>query len=860
MTLRRVTVVASEILGIPGTGGPGTADSFLAVALGRHGHDVELLVAPGRDVSGLSEEWERRYAESNVRVRPLAGHGAVRPAFLAPARHVYDALRSNPPDVVVADDWRALAYAALRSRQLARSLAETAFVLYCHGPARVFAEAARKVPDTVARFGEEVAQRACVELADAVVSPSEWLVSWLHEHRWPVGESVHIIQNLWQSAALEEPVDRVAAGSRIRRLAFFGQLREGKGIDIFIASLRQLHPQLLEGVDLLFLGHTRRWTPAQVRDEMGSEVVDQLASIRLETQLERAAAIAELKVPGTLAVMPSLLENSPYAVAECIEQGVPFLAADVGGTPELVAAEDRGRVLHRPSPADFAAAIARALASPTGIEPARPARTPEQSLAAWLELIETVGPSARPTAATPQRIAVVASGDQSLRRARILAERTQTVAVDVIQAESRSLGLEQANAAWVVFVDDDDVPDDALVDELVAAQAASGADAVTAAVRPADDTGGAQLFLGNPGPLGLIENQYGVIGLIRRSLATPDSDWLLFARLALGGAQIVSIPDPLSVHLGHPATVEDRDGEALAVLEAFEAAGPAALQELPQLTATLAAALPRSHANGASGGLSGGRGRIPRAVARRLRTQIRRFSRPRVASVADAADDRPPLNVLHIGKTGGTALKHVLLEHQAASRYQLLFRGHDVTLPDVPVGERYMFLIRDPLTRFVSAFNGRFREDRPRYHYPWREEERIAFAIFKTPDQLAVALSSADAGERARAEAAMHGIGHVNTPYTAWFPDESAFRERLPDLFFIGLQDRLDEDFELLKRKLGLPGDATLPRDETIAHKTPKGFESQLSELGRANLERWYERDVALVRLCRELAPRINQA
>jgi Sulfotransferase family len=240
---------------------------------------------------------------------------------------------------------------------------------------------------------------------------------------------------------------------------------------------------------------------------------------------------------------------------------------------------------------------------------------------------------------------------------------------------------------------------------------------------------------------------------------------------------------------------------------------------------------------------------------------IRRLRRrPEAASVADPADPRPPLNVLHIGKTGGTALKHVLRENQAASTYQLLFRGHDVTLADVPGGEPYMFLIRDPLTRFVSAFNGRLREDRPRYHYPWRDEERVAFAIFKTPDQLAVALSSDDPEEREQAEAAMHGIGHVNTPYTFWFPDESAFTARLGDLFFVGLQDRLDEDFELLRRKLGLPDDVRMPRDETVAHRTPAGFESQLSERGRVNLERWYERDVAFVDRCRELAPSVNAA
>jgi hypothetical protein len=249
------------------------------------------------------------------------------------------------------------------------------------------------------------------------------------------------------------------------------------------------------------------------------------------------------------------------------------------------------------------------------------------------------------------------------------------------------------------------------------------------------------------------------------------------------------------------------------------------------------------------------------AFRRELMRRLRNASqRPRVTSVANPADVRPPLNVLHIGKTGGTALKHVLSENQETSRYQLLFRGHDVTLADLPRGERFMFLIRDPLTRFVSAFNGRLREDRPRYHYPWREEERIAFAIFKTPDQLAVALSSSDAEERDQAEQAMRGIGHVNTPYTFWFADESAFRARLPDLFFIGLQERLSEDFELLKQKLGLPSEVGLPGDERVAHKTPAGFDDHLSERAHANLERWYERDVALVQLCRELAPLVNAA
>src|SRR5215218_2991118 len=177
----------------------------------------------------------------------------------------------------------------------------------------------------------------------------------------------------------------------------------------------------------------------------------------------------------------------------------------------------------------------------------------------------------------------------------------------------------------------------------------------------------------------------------------------------------------------------------------------------------------------------------------------------RCCRVASVSDPREPLHVFHIGKTGGTALNHVLVEYADACRYRPVFRGHVLTLADVRRGERFMFFIRDPLERFVSAFNSRLREGRPRYHYPWRDEERVAFAVFKTPDQLATALSAADPGERARAEDAMRGIGHVNTPYSFWFGNQRKFRRRLSDVFFIGFQERLDDDFELLKRKLGLP-------------------------------------------------------
>ncbi len=546
---------------MPGIGGPGTADSLLALALGRHGHDVELLVAPGRETAELGAEWRQRYADANVRVRRLEPV-SVRPDFLAPAAAVLGALRADPPDVVVADDWRGLAYAALRAREVARGFADTAFVVYAHGPARVLSEAARKVPDTVARFGEEVAQRACVELADAVVSPSAWLLEWMSDHGWPTPRSPHVIQNLWQSVAVDEPAVPAARAPSVQRLAFFGQLREGKGIGIFVDSVRELDRELLDGKELLFLGReSKRWTVERVREALGPDLASRA---RFETELDRSAAIAELQNAGTLVVLPTLLENSPYAVAECIEHQIPFVAARVGGVSELVAGADADRVLTEPTAGAFTAVLTRALAD--GVAPARPARPPEDAKAAWLELVETVSP--------PSSRGVV--GGEALDE-----------------------------AEWVVVASEGSVPDEGMVDALVRAQAASDADVVTTSVRPADEPGSVHMFLGSPGALGLVENHYGVVGLVRRSLLSgPERPWPLFARLALGGARIVSIPDDLATHSGRVGGVGDVPGDGLVVLEAFERHAHE-LPDLPQLAATLAAAFARTAPAAGADGRSG---------------------------------------------------------------------------------------------------------------------------------------------------------------------------------------------------------------------------------------------------------------
>ncbi len=205
---------------------------------------------------------------------------------------------------------------------------------------------------------------------------------------------------------------------------------------------------------------------------------------------------------------------------------------------------------------------------------------------------------------------------------------------------------------------------------------------------------------------------------------------------------------------------------------------------------------------------------------------------------------RPKAHFLHIGKTGGTALKRALEAHLHDGAFDVVLHSHATTLQDVPIGEKVFFVLRHPVSRFVSGFYSRMRQGRPRYHYPWSEQEKKAFACFATANELAEALSDADVARRRDAQLAMSGIQHVRDSVWRWFRDPAYVSSRARDVLFVGFQESLDADFQILIRLLGLHENVRLPTDSVEMHRTPGGYDQSISELGRQNLLARYANDV----------------
>jgi hypothetical protein len=237
--------------------------------------------------------------------------------------------------------------------------------------------------------------------------------------------------------------------------------------------------------------------------------------------------------------------------------------------------------------------------------------------------------------------------------------------------------------------------------------------------------------------------------------------------------------------------------------------------------------------------------RVRRAVGRRSRAWHRRWQLSR-----DRASGRRIVHFLHLGKTGGTAVKAALQPYRRYDDLHLLLHGHSTTLADVPPGDPFFFFLREPLARFVSGFYSRQRQGLPRYHVPWREGEQRAFARFADPEALALGLYDEDAELQAAARDAMTSIMHVRDGFSTWLGSPEAFASRSDDLLLIGFQETLAHDVGRLAERLGLPP-LELPRDGIAAHRDPVADRPPLSARARADLERWYAADVEFYADCR---------
>ena len=647
MGSRRVCFVVSDLLGLVTNSGIGTATSYASLVLAREGYDVTLVHT--RDGAGLEASWADRYRSAGVGVEAVAA-AIVAPGHLSATYRTYHHLKDGGFDAIVFQDWLALGWASMQAKQAGLAFPRTQLIHIAHGPEAWLHEANLQVALGVEDLALAHAGQTSAELADTIMGPSHYLLDWMASAGWRLPERRFVVPYFTEGHALaalgEDPPERGSPPpSALREIAFFGRLERRKGVQVFVDALNRVDHSLLDGIRISFLGREATFATQDVLAMFEGSTRRAVAGIEFHTRLDNDGACRHLGQPGTVAVIASLVDNSPNTIYECIERRIPFLATTTGGTPELLREEDRARCLVAPEPRAMSRALAELLASERTPEPAAPAFDGKASLAAWEEILAWEPPPRpelsdrplvtavlthhdRPTLVTTAvealdaqdydnlEIVVVDDGSQQRESHQVL-ERIEVGPwrhrLEVVRQENKYLGAARnAGAAagrgdLLVFVDDDDVPVPTFVSTLVRAIHASGADAVTCAMtsftkpigppEPADSRG-TWVFAGGPLHLAAVQNCLGgAPAMIRRSALESVGgyheqhglgyeDWHLYVRLLFAGRPIVAVPEPIYWYRlledGMRSTMSDYHSVQV-ILDEFRKSLPAALQPLPGL-------------------------------------------------------------------------------------------------------------------------------------------------------------------------------------------------------------------------------------------------------------------------------------
>lgn len=600
-----VCFAVTEVLGTAPFGGIATATTHAALVLAGAGYDVELFYC-GSD-AGMEPAWARRYADAGIHIRRLDRSTPVGPSPVADSYRLYLQLRDHAADVVVFQDWMGLGFCSMQAKR-AGELASSRLVHIVHGPSDWLREANLEQRldghDLVTAWME----RRSAELADDVVGPSAYLLDWMAAQGWRLPAGCHVIPYFTEGhvADLERPLPADPPPQPLRELVFFGRLEERKGVRVFAEALDRLGPDVLGGLTVTFLGRAEPLSEDDVRRMLTADVRHHV-KVRFESGLDQAGARAYLAGPGRIALIPSLLDNSPNVIYECIEDRIPFLASSTGGNAELVHPDDRVATLFDPEAGALAAALRRVIDAGVVPKPARPAFDGAASLRAWAPVLAPPQPAAgaaRPgadsgvalvithhdqgrhlpeavasaVAQTHERLDIVIVDDgstdpESLAALDVVEDKDWGRPVRVLREPNRYLGAARntgaraTDAEFVAFCDDDDVLDPEFVAVLVDTAVRTGAAAVVSALRNREVGEDGELrdglvdpvwtFLDGATELGTIWNTFGGAGMLVRRDVLLDAegfheqagvgheDWDLLARLALDGHDVLSVPRAL---------------------------------------------------------------------------------------------------------------------------------------------------------------------------------------------------------------------------------------------------------------------------------------------------------------------------
>jgi glycosyltransferase involved in cell wall biosynthesis len=387
-------------------------------------------------------------------------------------------------------EWRGSGYLSLLAKRQRLAFQDTLFIVKTSSPWMWNRLYGSHPLDHVDDLAKVQAERRSVEFADIVIGGSLHLLRWMSSQGYRIPRDRTFVQP--NVATFDHTADLMTQrdwerGKRhpVDELVFFGRLEARKGLFTFVQAIKRL---LRQGAALprqiTFMGKPGARLMARpdqdIVDYIETETATWPTKIEILSEFQQYEALSYLLSGNRLAVMPSMIENSSLAVYEAAICGIPFIASNSGGTPELIATIDHPHVLCEAHPVPLADKISEALS--LGGYVARPSFDNTANLEQWRRFHVDLGRGLM---------------EQLLPAARQAPELTATASICIYHAGSD----EKLRATLASILEQDNQPEEVLIavdnDDVAAldgAQAVAATVGLTARIVPTFDLDAGQSF------------------------------------------------------------------------------------------------------------------------------------------------------------------------------------------------------------------------------------------------------------------------------------------------------------------------------------------------------------------------------
>lgn len=184
-----------------------------------------------------------------------------------------------------------------------------------------------------------------------IVTPSRWLAECVRQSKALQNKSVYTIPN-GIDTSLFRPMDKKVIREKLgleqhKKYILFGAMGStsdpNKGFHLLAEALSIL---TLKNVEIIIFGSTK--------SELDKEIA---YKIHYMGEIYEEIKMAEIYSAADVFVAPSLSENLPYTIMEAMACGVPAVAFNIGGVPDLITHQINGYLAKPYEPKDLANGI-----------------------------------------------------------------------------------------------------------------------------------------------------------------------------------------------------------------------------------------------------------------------------------------------------------------------------------------------------------------------------------------------------------------------------------------------------------------------------------------------------------------------